>query len=427
MSIEQQLIDFTNGPVEQEPIAMMRLSLFDWAACGMAAVNEPVARILREKATEDGGAAHSTMLGGGKVPMRAAAVVNGTTSHALDFDDTHFGHIGHPSVAVVPAALAVAERQGADVQTLLAACLIGVEASIRFGLWLGRGHYQIGFHQTATAGAIGATLASCRLMGTTEAQTAHALGLAATRSSGLKSQFGTMGKPYNAGLAAETGVEAADLALRGMTSAVEGLSGLQGLGPTHAGAADLSGFDGLGQTWQFETISHKFYACCHGLHAMIEAVRSSGVDAAAVDAVTINTHPRWMTVCNVPEPMTGLAAKFSYRLTCAMALRGADLGAIQTFSDAACTNPALTRIRNRVEVVADPTLTEMQARVTIRLGSGETVIVCHDLAAPIPFDQRVGKLRAKARSLLGEASSNELWEAVNAPDIAGLVYSLSRP
>ena len=169
----------------------------------------------------------------GKVPARAAALANGTISHALDYDDTHFAHIGHPSVAILPAALAAGEEVDASGAAVLDAFLIGAEASIRIGMVLGRPHYDRGFHQTATAGAFGATVAAARVMALTRDQTRQALSLVSTRASGLKSQFGSMGKPYNAGIAASNGVEAAALARRGFVSADDGVGGEQGFIDAH--------------------------------------------------------------------------------------------------------------------------------------------------------------------------------------------------
>ena len=81
-----------------------------------------------------------------------------------------------------------------------------------------------------------------------------------------------MGKPYNAGIAASNGVEAALLVQRGLASNPLSLEAEQGFGPTHAGQASAEALDGLGQTWMFDQISHKFHACCHGLHATLEAL-----------------------------------------------------------------------------------------------------------------------------------------------------------
>lgn len=408
--------------------AMMRLSLMDWAACAIAGAAEPVSRIVRGLELAAGGAAEATVVGSGtRLPARAAALVNGTVSHALDYDDTHFAHIGHPSVAVVPAALAVAEATGARGTALLTAATVGAEASIRVGVWLGRTHYQTGFHQTATAGAFGATVAAGRLMGLDAGAMGHALGIAATRAAGLKSQFGTMGKPYNAGIAAETGVQAARMAAAGFHSNPGALVGPQGFGPTHAGEADMAGFAGLGQVWLLTAISHKFHACCHGLHAMLEALRGVRLAPEAVDRVTVRTHPRWLTVCNQPSPTTGLGAKFSFRLTAAMALAGWDTGALGSYSAAACRDPVLVRLRDRVSVLADPDLAETASAVHVD-AAGRSHVVRHDLTEPLSMEVRAAKLRAKARALLGADGAAALDAAATAPegpDLAALTALLA--
>lgn len=385
-------------------LAMLRLSLHDWAACGIAGRDEPVARITRRMVLDEAGRGEAALIGGGRAPARGAALVNGATSHALDYDDTHFGHIGHPSVAVLPAALALAERQGASGTALVEAALVGVELSIRVGQWLGRGHYQIGFHQTATAGAFGAAAAAGRLLGLDAAAMEMALGLVATRAAGLKAQFGTMGKPYNAGIAAQAGVEAALLAAAGFIARPDALE--TGFGPTHHGAADTTALDGLGQDWRFMGISHKFHACCHGLHAMLEAL--TGERAEGVTAVEIATHPRWLTVCNIAAPAIGLEAKFSYRLTAAMALAGRNTGALDSFSEAACRDPVLLALRDRVQVIGDESLPETAVR--IRLTGPTERQLQHDLEAPLSFEARAAKLRAKARTLLGDAAEARLWQ-----------------
>ncbi len=421
-----RLAQLALGPAQDpDALRMMRLSLVDWAACGIAGAREPVARILRDMVLEEGGQGIATVIGSPtRAPARGAALVNGAASHALDYDDTHFGHIGHPSVAVLPAALAVAQATGAGGAAFLAACLVGVEASIRAGMWLGRPHYQIGFHQTATAGTFGAAAAAGRLMGLEHDRMCHALGLAATRAAGLKSQFGTMGKPYHAGMASAAGVEVAQLAAAGFVSRSDGMECAQGFGPTHAGAADASALEGLGETWRFLTVKHKFHACCHGTHAALEALGAlrGGLDPQAVEVVEITTHPRWLSVCNIAKPRTGLEAKFSYRLTAAMALAGRDTAALATFSDAACADPDLLRLRDRVIVATDDSLPETAARVRVGSG-GRTHEAAHDLNAPMTLDTRRDRLLAKAAALVGQDTAARLRHAVTA-DSRDLVASL---
>lgn len=418
-NIEARLAAFAVEAVpSQDALAMMRLSLMDWAACGIAGQSEPLAQILRDKGLAEGGVAQASVIGGGHLPTPRAALINGAVSHALDYDDTHFAHIGHTSVGVIPAALAVAERQGASFEDFLAACLIGSEAAVRVGVWLGRDHYQVGFHQTATAGAFGAVIAALRLLGADAAQVTAGLGLVSTKAAGLKAQFGTMGKPLNAGLAAETGVEAALWAIAGLTSTD---TGLRAFGTAHHGVADQAALDGLGETWRMLEISHKFHACCHGLHAMLEALAQVDVAPDQIARVEVTTHPRWLTVCNKAAPKTGLEAKFSYAQTAAMALSAVDTSAIASFCDEIATRTDLIALRGLVNVSANESLSEMEARVCVTLRDGAKIRVAHDLAAPLAMDLRAAKLQRKAHGLLGRDVAEALWAVADMDTLTGIL------
>ena len=420
MTLAHDIATFAVSAKPSEAVReVMTQSLYDWMACGMAGTSEPLTAIMRAQALEDGGSAQAMMFGGGHVPARAAAFVNGTISHALDYDDTHFAHIGHLSVGILPAAVACARKDGA---ALLDAACIGFEVATRVGLWLGRAHYQAGFHQTATAGAFGATAAVARLRGLDGGQVAHGLGLASSRAAGLKSQFGTMGKPMNAGLAAECGVICADLAGRGFVSNPEALDGPQGFGPTHAGEAQAIAWDGLGDIWKMTEVSHKLHACCHGLHAMIEALSALKTGPERVARVEITTHPRWLSVCNQPAPVTGLGAKFSYAHVAGMVLHGWNTADIDSFSDTCAQDAALVAFRDKVKVNADESLAETESRVTLVLADGARLEGHHDLTAEQDTAQKWQALRHKGRALIGGAEA-QLWEAVRpegAPDPGAL-------
>ena len=418
------LLDLAAVPGEAIPLgarAIARLSLFDWLTVALAAEDQPVARIVRDFVADEGGKPSATVVGlAQRVPARAAALANGAISHALDYDDTHFGHVGHPSVAILPAALAVAEEMDVPTPVLIDAFLIGAEASIRIGMVLGPPHYNRGFHQTATAGAFGATIAASRVMGLSRAVTRQALSLVATRASGLKSQFGSMGKPYNAGIAAANGVEAAALARRGFISCDDGVGGTQGFIDSHvdeafeaiAWAAPAPG------TFHFEDVKHKLHACCHGLHATIEALRvakgQNTIDPARVTAVHIRVNPRWLRVCDIKLPRTGLEAKFSYSMITAMTLNGIDTAAEATYSDALCRDPKLMRFWPLVEVVGEDAIPDTQARVAIEQLDGSAVEVVHDIAERVPLETLERGLRAKAAALLGEPAASAIWREFSA-------------
>ncbi len=427
VNLAEYLAAFSIATVEPSAASqeMLKLSLFDWVVCGLAGAGEQVSRITRDLAEHEGGTPEATVIGSEhKMPARVAAFVNGTTTHALDYDDTHFAPIGHKRVAVIPAALAVAQAHDRSMVEFRRAALLGMEASIRAGMWLGRDHYHVGYHQTATVGVIGATVAAARLMGLAESDAAQALGLVGTRASGLKSQFGTMGKPYNAGIAASNGVEVAALASRGFEASLDGLDGAQGLGPTHHGMADESAFDGMGQSWHFENVSHKFHACCHGLHAVLEAMADLPPLDGRVEKVAVITHPRWSKVCNIIAPKTGLEAKFSYRLAAAMALSGRSTAALQSFSSETAGDPALGLLRDRVEVTFDPSVPETYSEVIVTTVDGSFHTVKHDLSAPLDFTTRTQRLREKANALLGVNLANNAWNAAQGDDLLELAKIL---
>ena len=413
MGLTKQLVKFSGAEVPEAAAAMVRLSLFDWAACGVAGAQQPDFIPFRRAQMVEEGPSH--VFGGDSAGAATAALLNGTLSHALDYDDTHFAHIGHPSVAVLPAVVALAETLDTSLTDAVDAAAIGVEASIMIGVWLGRAHYQVGFHQTATAGAFGATLAAARLLGLDAGQTRHALGLCASMASGVKAQFGTMAKPLNAGLAARTGVEAALWAQAGMTAAQEGLEGPLGFGATHHGEAAEVKLPR--KDWQISTISHKFHACCHGLHAMLEALSGADLAPERIAGIRIRTNPRWISVCNIKAPETGLEVKFSYRHTAAMTLLGHGTGAVANFSDAVARDVEICVLRDMIEVVEDDSLSETQAQVTLTLTSGEVRRLRHDLMAPMSLEMRSGKLRTKVTALLGEEAAERLWQAAIGADL----------
>ncbi|MEL7099045.1 MAG: MmgE/PrpD family protein [Pseudomonadota bacterium] len=405
MDIVSTLLRYCAEEAPEGVRAVMRLSILDWAACGVAGAAEGA---FSDWARGQGGQGPCLCFDGGLSGPAEAALVNGTLSHALDYDDTHFAHIGHPSVVVVSAALAAAQAEGADMKTFLDAALAGAEASVAMGLWLGRAHYQVGLHQTATAGAFGACVAAGRVMALDEAQMRHAIGLVATMASGLKVQFGTMGKPLNAGLAARAGVEAAMWARMGMTGAGKGADAF---GAIMHGVGEQVDFG-----WRMDAVSHKFHACCHGLHATLEAVR--GADLAGAARVEVFTHPRWMSVCNQQDPDTGLGVKFSYRHVIAMAAYGHSTADTAAYTDAGATDPALSGYRSRVSVTADETLTEMQARVLV-----DGVPYTHDLAAPLSFETRKARVLSKALALAGPAAE-ALWHALDLGDLPAFASAL---
>lgn len=420
--------------IANPPRELALLSLYDWVLCGLAGRDETVSCLVHEFARSEGGVEVASLIGGHQAPPRMAALVNGTISHALDFDDTHFAHVGHLSVAIYPAALAAAEEMDASVSDMVDAYLLGAEAAIQVGMTLGADHYNHGYHQTATAGAFGACIAAARLYHLDRQQIATALGLCATRASGLKSQFGTMGKPYNAGIAASNGIETAKLAQLGFSAPADGLMGAQGFVPTHSNnpqqAPELA--PELAKKYLFEDIRYKFHACCHGTHAMIEALLKAMQDYQLtlndVESCRVKTNPRWMSVCDIQAPETGLEAKFSYRWLAGMVLDGRPTGSINIFADSLAKDQRLIDFAKRVEVIPDISIGDMQTKCELDLSNGDRIDVQFDLERAMSAQELKAKLRKKATEVFGDHSKLldpvlEEHTALRARDIGAILQA----
>jgi 2-methylcitrate dehydratase PrpD len=319
----------------------------------------------------------------------------------------------------MPATFAVAETNDRSASEIVDAFLLGAEASCRIGMALGRQHYEKGFHQTATAGAFGATVAAGRLLGLNRASMRQALSLVSTRASGLKSQFGTMGKPFNAGISASNGVEAAELARRGFVSADDGIGGVQGFIETHAGQPNGA------EVWAnppphhfvFEEIKYKLHACCHGTHAMIEALladaRMYPTAPDDVIEVTLTVNPRWLRVCDIKSPRTGLEVKFSYAFLAAMVFCGIDTSSDATYEDALCSDRRLIEFAKKVRITGDLSVGDMDTRGVISLASHHKRDIAHDLSRRLPASVIETGLRKKATALLGPHEADRLWSAIS--------------
>lgn len=392
--------------------------VLDWFACAMAGSREPLSEILRAELAEQAGRA-SVVGTGLTTSITAAALLNGAAGHALDFDDTHITMGGHPTVPVLPAALALAQELGSSGAELLAAYVVGVEVESRIGALVGGAPYRKGWHSTSTLGIFGAAAAACRLMEADRQQFGHAIGLAGSQSSGLKANFGTMTKPFHAGHAAERGLLSARLAMRGFTANPQVIEGRQGYAEAAAsGASDLhwQRLEELEERWLIQDTLFKYHAACYLTHAAIESVGElrPRIGSREVERAIVNVHPGLLDVCGIARPKTGLEAKFSLTATTSLALLGIDTTSTATFVDETLENRQLQQLIERVEIETDHELGQTQSRVRLEAG-GEGYVAFHDTGVPASdLVQQRAKLSAKFEGLvapiLGREASEELRE-----------------
>jgi 2-methylcitrate dehydratase PrpD len=354
---------------EALPAAVVRAAkrhVLDTLGVALGAAGAGAAAPVVEAVRAWGGAREAVVWGHDfAAPAAHAALACGALAHALDFDDTHLESVVHPSAAVVPAALAVAEEAGADGRSFLVACVAGYEVATRVGAAApGRFHAR-GFHTTGLAGPFGAATAASVLWGLTAAQTANALGIAGSVASGLFAFLadGSETKRLHAGWAAHGGVVAADLARRGFTGPTTIFEGPHGLFDAflHGEAPDLARcVRGLGEQWETVRIAIKPYPACHFVHACMDAARRLGVRAGDVAEVRCFVPPAVTGIVCEPaaakaRPLTTYAAQFSLPFAVASAMVGGREG-LDLFGAEALADRRVLALAERVRSVPDPTL-----------------------------------------------------------------------
>lgn len=433
--LTRELADWIAGFEGATPAARLwaRHALLDWAAVTVAGSREPLAGML---AGEFGAAAGPcTLVGAGRrAALHDAALVNGAAGHALDYDDVHFAMHGHPTVPVAPVVLGLGEALGRSGLEVIDAFVAGFEVECLIGAMAGYSHYDKGFHTTGTIGTFGAAAAAARLLGLDAEATATALGIAGTQAAGFKSMFGTMCKPLHAGKAAANGLHAALLAARGFTSRGDVLECAQGFGATQSPACDPDALEGLDDHFFTRDILFKYHAACYGTHATIEAARSlvarQQVRPGDIAAVEIRIRPRYLKMCAIPHPATGLEAKFSLAMTCAMALTGVSTAAPDAYDAALCARPELKRIVERTTVTPSDEFADATSEIIVSLGSGVVYRVRGDVSQPADDLAEQGRrLREKfdtlAEPVLGRELATELADMVEhiheLKDVRGLM------
>ena len=397
--------------------------LLDWFAVTVAGAQEELTDILVAEALEDGARGPATLVGRSeRVLPSTAALINGAASHALDYDDVNFSMGGHPTVTVVPALLALGEQTKASGRLFIESFVAGYETSGRVGRLVAPSHYQKGFHVTGTVGSFSATAAAGRMLGLDDRQLAVAFGIAATQAAGLKSNFGTMCKPLHAGTASEHGLRAARLASRGFTARGDSLECDQGFASSQSD--HLNAEAALGeppQGWHLRNNLFKYHAACYLTHAPIECAKEirlkSNFPPERVHKILLRIDSGSDKVCNIPNPTTGLEAKFSLRQTIAMALTGVDTTNLDSYNDAVTQDPRIQALRAKVDIDFKPNWAHSLAEMAIQLDDGTTLEATHDSGIPWPD---VGKQRqaieAKYESLvtpiLGSAGARRLHDAI---------------
>lgn len=427
-----------------------KTAILDCIGVTLAGSVEPCARIAR-RLVQTAGSQEATILGTQeRTSAPEAALVNGIAGHALDYDDWYGRpayYLGHPSVCLVPAILAIAEKTGSSGAKIIEAYLVGFEIGAKLGVAMSNEHYQRGWHATGNLGTLRATAAVAKLLDLDVTQTRYALGIAASQASGLRGNFGTMTKPFHAGHASRCGVEAALLSQYGFSASGSILEDQYGFCAAFSGRDrfDLSTLiESLGQPWEIDTpgINLKKYPSCGGTHtgidAMLDLVQENNFSVDEVDSIRCEMSEDVRNVLVYTRPETGLEGKFSIEYCLAAALVDRDV-TLRQFTDLMVNRPEIQALLKKVELAFLPASNrgakDLTTKITIVLKNGRILSKCvekprGDASRPLSQLEIRAKYRQCAGLVLAQAQidrSIDLIENLEEVDSVEVVTRLLRP
>lgn len=424
-------------------VADTRRAVLDWLGSALAGALEPPARMTQRVVATLGQSNDATVFSAGRASAAGAALANGVASHILELDDVHKGSTLHAAAPIIPAALAVAEREHRSGQAFLLAVALGYDAAFRIGEAVNPSHYRF-WHPTGTAATFGAAVAAGSLLDLDQDAMADALGSAGTQAAGLWefNADGTMSKHLHPGKAAMNGVLAADLAREGFTGAGRILEGDRGFfRATSTGFDATRVTDGLGTVWKISENCYKLHSCCGHTHTAIDLALDyragpAWKGAADLRSIEVRTYASGYEIVKEMNPRTPYQAKFSLAYCIAVGLLEGRVGLDQfgpdRFDDRGVTDPAIRSLLKRIRVTVDPEVTarypaEWGTRMTFTATNGTVV----NLAAAFPRGNpenpvSTAVLETKLRDLVsprhGLGAAERAIQAVNGleqcPDMA---------
>jgi 2-methylcitrate dehydratase PrpD len=389
---------------------------------------------------------------GMKAPARFAALANGISIHADDYDDT--GSALHVTAPVLPAVFALCELGRRSGKELMLAFHVGVEVASKIGDAISPRHNGDGFHTTGTCGSFGSAGACAKLRGLSATQTTYALGVAASEASGLRDNFGSMTKPFHAGHAAENGIVAADLAALGWTAADDILEAPLGFFQAAGGGFNPSAIvNRLGAPWMFAspgdlikrfpcgTIQQQF------MDEMLRLIRDNNIAAKDVERVEVGGNRSNLATLFRHHPTTGLEAKFSMEFAMSILLLEGKAGLSQ-FTDGVVQRTDVQNMMQRVTFYVDPEFDKQASQggnfqaVLVEGGiikihmkdgrnfSGRTQPAKGSPENPMSYDEVADKFRGNAEYSKWPASKAELViefvkSLENAPDVSRITAALT--
>lgn len=372
-----QLRDLPEAAIRQAESAII-----DCVACIVAGSATPPAQLARRWVETFEGKPEATVIGTAlRVPAMLAAEANGVAGHALDYDDVSMW-MTHPSVALVPGLFALAEARNLPGAAVVEAYIVGFEVQARLCKAMNPQHYAAGWHSTGTVGTVGAAAAAAKLLGFDEDRIRATIAISTSSAGGLRANFGSMMKPFHAGLAASNGVRAATLAEQGFTAGAHVFDGARSYPEIFAGEGGATVLpENLFVTGSLEIldsgIAFKRFACCGAIHtaldAAIDLAADTPFDADDVEFVDCDVNRMTPDILEFHIAQTPMQGKMSLEYCMAAALLDRQVGLAQ-FAEERVTRADVQALQRRVRMAVDEAITVDYAvfpsRVTVTLKDG---------------------------------------------------------
>jgi 2-methylcitrate dehydratase PrpD len=417
--------DYRKVPIPADVLHHAKRAVIDWYAAVLPGAVVAPATLLESALEEELDKGKARLALGRSATVRAAALINGAAAHTVEVDDIFRDGIYHPGAPTIPAALALAQANGASGERFLRAVIVGYEISTRIGAAMGRAHYKY-WHNTGTIGVFGACAASSELLGLDAKRFAHALATVTTFSAGLQQSFrmDSMSKPLHAGRAAEAGVTAALAAREGVTGSLDVIEGEAGFGRAMGDNPDWNKlFESLGKDFHICRMTFKNHACCGHTFAAIDGALAlkakMGITANDIERVSVGTYKAALEVAGYEEPRTPAEARFSLKYVVASALAHGNVR-LAAFEPARMADSVTRSLLGKISVSVDKELDaafphQRAARVAFvaRDGRREEFLQptrIGDPDAPLSDAQLEGKYLELVVPVIGEGKAKALLE-----------------
>ncbi|ARK32588.1 MmgE/PrpD family protein [Halalkalibacter krulwichiae] len=382
--------EYMDLPEEMSKIA--KQAMIDTIGVALAGWKEPAVEVVKKvyaSSTRDG-YSHPSSLWGERIKLESekAAIINGTATHVLDFDDASIGVVIHPSAPILSAVIPLAEENGSSGEEVITAYSVGTEVMIRLGQVMGYRHYELGWHATGTLGTMGAAAACANLLKLNLEQCANTVAIAASMAGGLQKNFGSMTKSLHVGLAASHAIQSAKLAKSGFTGNTE-IFGSRGVFNAFSGGLEeeivRTNMEAIhfGKPYDLleSGLSVKKFPCCYGSHRFIHGALSLkqeyDLSLDDIEEIVVTSQRRSLVPLVHKRPKTGLQGKFSAEYTVLTAIADGNV-TLSSFEDSEVQRPAIQDLFSSVKVLEVKEKEEeinlrLPIEIQIKTKSGQTV------------------------------------------------------